>query len=61
LTITTWYSYVLFDTAIGRCGIAWGGQGIVAVRPEAHELKTRARILKRRPMLEKHAAARRAA
>ena len=46
----TSYSYVLFDTAIGRCGIAWGGQGIVAVQlPEAHELKTRARILKRRP------------
>src|ERR1700704_2529876 len=42
--------YTLFDTAIGRCGIAWGGQGVVAVHlPEAHELKTRARMLKRRP------------
>jgi O-6-methylguanine DNA methyltransferase len=40
----------LFDTAIGRCGIAWGGQGVVAVQlPESHELKTRARMLKRRP------------
>ena len=42
--------YTLFDTAIGRCGIAWGGQGVVAVHlPEAHELKTRARLLKRCP------------
>jgi methylated-DNA-[protein]-cysteine S-methyltransferase len=42
--------YALFDTAVGCCGIAWGGQGIVAVQlPEAHELKTRARLLKRRP------------
>jgi methylated-DNA-[protein]-cysteine S-methyltransferase len=40
--------YALFDTAIGRCGIAWGRQGIAAVQlPEAHELKTRARLLKR--------------
>jgi methylated-DNA-[protein]-cysteine S-methyltransferase len=42
--------YALFDTAVGRCGIAWGGQGIVAVQlPESHELRTRARLLKRRP------------
>jgi len=43
-------SYTLFDTSIGRCGIAWGGQGVVAVQlPESHELKTRGRMLKRRP------------
>jgi methylated-DNA-[protein]-cysteine S-methyltransferase len=42
--------YALFDTAIGRCGIVWGEHGIAAVQlPEAHELKTRARLLKRRP------------
>ena len=42
--------YTLFDTALGSCGIAWGPRGIVAVQlPEAHELKTRARLLKRRP------------
>jgi O-6-methylguanine DNA methyltransferase len=42
--------YALFDTTVGRCGIAWGGHGVVAVQlPEAHELKTRARMLKRCP------------
>src|SRR5713101_4630219 len=42
--------FALFDTAIGRCGIAWGERGVVAVQlPEAHELKTRARLLKRCP------------
>jgi methylated-DNA-[protein]-cysteine S-methyltransferase len=40
----------LFDTAIGRCGIAWGGRGIVGVQlPEAHEGATRARLLRRFP------------
>ena len=42
--------FALFDTAIGRCAIAWSGQGIVAVQlPEAGERKTRARILQRCP------------
>jgi methylated-DNA-[protein]-cysteine S-methyltransferase len=42
--------YTLFDTAIGSCGIAWGERGVVAVQlPEASELKTRARLLKRCP------------
>jgi methylated-DNA-[protein]-cysteine S-methyltransferase len=42
--------YALFDTAIGRCGIAWGGAGIVGVQlPEARELDTRARVLARFP------------
>jgi methylated-DNA-[protein]-cysteine S-methyltransferase len=42
--------FTLFDTAIGRCGIAWGDHGIAAVQlPEASELKTRARLLKRCP------------
>ena len=37
--------FTLFDTAIGRCGIAWGRGGIVAVQlPEADEAALRARI-----------------
>jgi methylated-DNA-[protein]-cysteine S-methyltransferase len=40
----------LFDTAIGRCGIAWGGRGIVGVQlPEAYEAATRAALLRRFP------------
>ena len=40
----------LFDTAIGRCGIAWGGRGIVGVQlPETHEAATRSRLLRRFP------------
>ena len=42
--------FSLFDTAIGRCGIAWGGDGIVGVQlPEAREQGTRARVLARFP------------
>ena len=42
--------YALFDTAIGRCGIAWGGGGIVGLQlPEAREQATRARVLARFP------------
>jgi len=41
---------MLFDTAIGRCGIAWGGRGVVGVQlPEAREAETRARMLHRFP------------
>jgi O-6-methylguanine DNA methyltransferase len=37
--------FTLFDTVIGRCGIAWGPGGIVGVQlPEANEVKTRARL-----------------
>ncbi|HEY2137388.1 MAG TPA: methylated-DNA--[protein]-cysteine S-methyltransferase [Xanthobacteraceae bacterium] len=44
------HGYTLFDTAIGRCGIAWGTRGIVAVQlPEAHDRRTRARLLRRHP------------
>ena len=46
----TAHGFALFDTAIGRCGIAWGDRGVVAVQlPEAHEGDTRARILRRVP------------
>lgn len=42
--------YQLFDTAIGRCGIAWGRGGIVGVQlPEARVAETRARLRKRFP------------
>jgi len=41
---------VLFDTAIGRCAVAWGSLGIVGVQlPEARESATRARMLRRFP------------
>jgi methylated-DNA-[protein]-cysteine S-methyltransferase len=37
--------YSIFDTAIGRCGIAWGYGGILGVQlPEARELDTRRRL-----------------
>jgi methylated-DNA-[protein]-cysteine S-methyltransferase len=42
--------FTLFDTAIGRCGIAWNGHGIVAAQlPGTDEAKTRARLLRRCP------------
>jgi methylated-DNA-[protein]-cysteine S-methyltransferase len=42
--------YVLFDTAIGPCGIAWSERGILAVRfAEGDETKTRAKLLRRVP------------
>jgi methylated-DNA-[protein]-cysteine S-methyltransferase len=35
-------AYTIFDTGIGRCGIAWGHVGIVGVQlPEAREIETR--------------------
>src|SRR4249919_2337187 len=37
--------YTIFDTGIGRCGIAWGQGGIVGVQlPEAREIETRKRL-----------------
>lgn len=42
--------FALFDTAIGRCGIAWGSHGIVGVQlPGAGEAETRARLRRRFP------------
>jgi methylated-DNA-[protein]-cysteine S-methyltransferase len=42
--------FTLFDTAIGRCGIAWGGRGVVGVQlPEGREAKTSARLRQRFP------------
>jgi len=43
-------AFALFDTAIGRCGIAWGTRGIVGVQlPESRETETRSRVLERFP------------
>src|SRR5262245_53094832 len=37
--------FALFDTAIGRCGIAWSGRGVAGVRlPEVREPAMRARM-----------------
>src|ERR1700731_4924065 len=42
--------YTIFDTGIGRCGIAWGDFGIVGVQlPEAREIETRGRMLRQYP------------
>ena len=42
--------FTLFDTAIGRCAIAWNGRGIVAVQlPERDDGAMRARLLRRHP------------
>ncbi len=42
--------FALFDTTIGRCGIAWGGRGIAGVQlPEGLEPQTRMRLLERFP------------
>lgn len=42
--------FALFDTTIGRCGIAWSARGIAGVQlPEATEHETRARLRRRFP------------
>lgn len=41
-------AFALFDTAIGRCAIAWGAGGIVGLHlPEASQAQTRARVHRR--------------
>jgi O-6-methylguanine DNA methyltransferase len=46
----TAYEFTLFDTEIGRCGIAWGAAGIAGVQlPERSERETRARLLRKCP------------
>jgi methylated-DNA-[protein]-cysteine S-methyltransferase len=42
------HGFALFDTAIGRCGVAWGDRGIAGLQlPEADEQQMRARMLQR--------------
>jgi methylated-DNA-[protein]-cysteine S-methyltransferase len=44
------HGFTIFDTAVGRCGIAWGGLGIIGVQlPEARELETRRRMYRLHP------------
>jgi methylated-DNA-[protein]-cysteine S-methyltransferase len=43
-------NFALFDTAIGRCGIAWNDYGLVGVQlPHADEAATRRRMNQRYP------------
>jgi methylated-DNA-[protein]-cysteine S-methyltransferase len=42
--------YTVFDTGIGRCGIAWGDYGVMGVQlPEAREIETRRRMFRLYP------------
>ena len=42
--------YSIFDTGIGRCGIAWGELGVMGVQlPEAREIDTRRRLFQLYP------------
>ena len=42
--------YTIFDTAVGRCGIAWGDSGIIGVQlPEVREIETRRRLFRLYP------------
>ncbi len=46
----TGLGYTIFDTGIGRCGIAWGPYGIVGVQlPEAREIDTRRTLVQLYP------------
>jgi methylated-DNA-[protein]-cysteine S-methyltransferase len=46
----TGQSFILFDTAIGRCAIAWGAAGITTLKlPEANDAATRAKLRRRDP------------
>jgi methylated-DNA-[protein]-cysteine S-methyltransferase len=43
-------NFALFDTAIGRCGIAWNARGLIGVQlPHADEAATRRRMRQRYP------------
>lgn len=45
--------HVLFETALGTCGVAWGTGGIVAVQlPERDAAATRARLLRGLPLCQ---------
>ncbi|WP_428407608.1 methylated-DNA--[protein]-cysteine S-methyltransferase [Hyphococcus sp.] len=44
------FSYVLFDTVLGRCGVAWGPKGVRAVSfAEASDEATIKRLMRRAP------------
>ena len=47
------YAIALFNTAIGRCGIAWGGRGVIGVQlPERTPTATRLRLMRHCPNAE---------
>jgi methylated-DNA-[protein]-cysteine S-methyltransferase len=42
--------YAIFDTAVGRCGVAWSDVGVLGVQlPEAREIDTRRRLYRLYP------------
>jgi methylated-DNA-[protein]-cysteine S-methyltransferase len=44
------HGFAIFDTGVGRCGIAWGYLGILGVQlPEAREIETRRRLFQLYP------------
>jgi O-6-methylguanine DNA methyltransferase len=44
------HGFTLFDTPIGRCGIAWGPRGVIGVQlPETRAAATPARLTRRFP------------
>jgi len=46
----TTHGFALFDTPIGRCGIAWSERGVAGVQlPETRDAETRARLARRFP------------
>lgn len=48
--------FTLFDTTIGRCGIAWSERGVVGTQlPEVSDQATRARLRRRFPEAEERA------
>ena len=50
--------WLLFDTVIGHCGIAWGERGIVGVLlPEGSEEQTRSRMRRLNPAVPERAEA----
>ena len=47
------YAITLFDTAIGRCGLAWGERGLIGVQlPERTSEATRLRLMRHSPNAE---------
>lgn len=44
------FAYALFDTSIGRCGIAWGPRGVIGLQlPEKTTAATRLRLMRHCP------------
>jgi len=44
------HGFALFDTAVGRCGVAWSPRGLLALQlPEGREQDTRSRLLAQVP------------